>query len=118
MRKIKITIYLFFMVLLLNGCETTQLVKVKSDKNLLSLETKLTTNNGPVIGFIDQMGIKKWLGIPFAEPPINELRWRAPIKGKNWKSLKEANSFSSPCVQFQSSLTADGLVKPGEIVGS
>ena len=118
MRKIKITIYLFFIVLLLNGCETTQLVKVKSDKNLLSLETKLTTNNGPVIGFIDQMGIKKWLGIPFAEPPINELRWRAPIKGKNWKSLKEANSFSSPCVQFQSSLTADGLVKPGEIVGS
>ena len=37
MRKIKITIYLFFIVLLLNGCETTQLVKVKSDKNLLSL---------------------------------------------------------------------------------
>ena len=59
MRKIKITIYLFFIVLLLNGCETTQLVKVKSDKNLLSLETKLTTNNGPVIGFIDQMGSKK-----------------------------------------------------------
>ena len=50
------------------------------------------TNNGPVIGFIDQLGIQKWLGIPFAEPPINELRWRAPIKTSNWKNLKEVNS--------------------------
>ena len=71
-----------------------------------------------MIGFIDQLGIQKWLGIPFAEPPINELRWRAPIKTSNWKNLKEVNSFSPPCVQFQSSLTADGLVKPGDIIGS
>ena len=118
MRKIKTITYLFFVILLLSGCETTQSVKVKLEENLLSSETRLMTNNGPVIGFIDQLGIQKWLGIPFAEPPINELRWRAPIKINNWKTLKEVNSFSPPCVQFQSSLTADGLVKPGDIIGS
>ena len=118
MRKIKTIAYLFFVILLLSGCETTQSVKVKLEENLLSSETRLMTNNGPVIGFIDQLGIQKWLGIPFAEPPINELRWRAPIKINNWKTLKEVNSFSPPCVQFQSSLTADGLVKPGDIIGS
>ena len=118
MRKIKTITYLFFVILLLSGCETTQSVKVKLEENLLSSETRLMTNNGPVIGFIDQLGIQKWLGIPFAEPPINELRWRAPIKTNNWKNLKEVNSFSPPCVQFQSSLTADGLVKPGDIIGS
>ena len=118
MRKIKTTIYLFFVILLLSGCETTQSVRLNLEENLLSPETRLMTDNGPVIGFIDQLGVKKWLGIPFAEPPISELRWRAPIKINNWKTLKEVNSFSPPCTQFQSSLTADGLVKPGDIIGS
>ena len=118
MRKIKTITYLFFVILLLSGCETTQSVRLNLEENLLSPETRLMTDNGPVIGFIDQLGVKKWLGIPFAEPPISELRWRAPIKINNWKTLKEVNSFSSPCTQFQSSLTADGLVKPGDIIGS
>ena len=118
MRKIKTITYLFFVILLLGGCETTQSVRLNLEENLLSPETRLMTDNGPVIGFIDQLGVKKWLGIPFAEPPISELRWRAPIKINNWKTLKEVNSFSPPCTQFQSSLTADGLVKPGDIIGS
>ena len=118
MRKIKTITYLFFVILLLSGCETTQSVRLNLEENLLSPETRLMTDNGPVIGFIDQLGVKKWLGIPFAEPPISELRWRAPIKINNWKTLKEVNSFSPPCTQFQSSLTADGLVKPGDIIGS
>ena len=118
MRKIKTITYLFFVILLLSGCETTQSVRLNLEENLLSPETRLITDNGPVIGFIDQLGVKKWLGIPFAEPPISELRWRAPIKINNWKTLKEVNSFSPPCTQFQSSLTADGLVKPGDIIGS
>ena len=118
MRKIKTITYLFFVILLLSGCETTQSVRLNLEENLLSTETRLMTDNGPVIGFIDQLGVKKWLGIPFAEPPISELRWRAPIKINNWKTLKEVNSFSPPCTQFQSSLTADGLVKPGDIIGN
>ena len=118
MRKIKTITYLFFVILLLSGCETTQSVRLNLEENLLSPETRLMTDSGPVIGFIDQLGVKKWLGIPFAEPPISELRWRAPIKINNWKTLKEVNSFSPPCTQFQSSLTADGLVKPGDIIGS
>ena len=118
MRKIKTITYLFFVILLLSGCETTQSVRLNLEENLLSPETRLMTDNGPEIGFIDQLGVKKWRGIPFAEPPISELRWRAPIKINNWKTLKEVNSFSPPCTQFQSSLTADGLVKPGDIIGS
>ena len=75
MRKIKTITYLFFVILLLSGCETTQSVRLNLEENLLSPETRLMTDNGPVIGFIDQLGVKKWLGIPFAEPPISELRW-------------------------------------------
>lgn len=111
-------IYLFFIIPFLAGCETIGPLKNKSKENFLSEKTKVATNSGPIIGYIDEQGIHKWFGIPFAEPPVDELRWNAPKKINNWEQQKEANSFSQPCVQFQSSLTADGLVKPGAIIGS
>ena len=109
---------LFFIILFLNGCESISLLKVDAPKKLLSEETNLITGSGPVVGYIDELGIHKWLGIPYAEPPTIDLRWKAPREINSWESIKEANSFSDPCVQFQSSLTADGLVKAGDIVGS
>lgn len=118
MKKITTIIYLSFIILFLTGCETIGPLKNKSKENFLSEKTKVVTNSGPIIGYIDELGIYKWFGIPFAEPPVDELRWNAPKKINNWERQKEANSFSQPCVQFQSSLTADGLVKPGAIIGS
>lgn len=118
MKKTTTIIYLSFIILFLTGCETIGPLKNKSKENFLSEKTKVVTNSGPIIGYIDELGIHKWFGIPFAEPPVDELRWNAPKKINNWEQQKEANSFSQPCVQFQSSLTADGLVKPGAIIGS
>ena len=36
------------------------------------------TKYGIFDGFIDNRGVKNFLGIPFALPPIKNLRWRAP----------------------------------------
>ena len=33
---------------------------------------------GPVVGFIGEYGNHVWLGVPYAEPPVDALRWRAP----------------------------------------
>src|SRR5579872_3104898 len=38
-------------------------------------------------------------GIPFAQPPVGDLRWRPPLVAKAWNSLREATSFSAPCAQ-------------------
>jgi para-nitrobenzyl esterase len=94
MKKIITTIYLLFIVVILNGCETSQSLKTETKEKLLSFETKLITNSGPVVGYVDQSGIHKWLGIPFAESPVQELRWRAPKKIKSWEETKEVNFFS------------------------
>ncbi|MBQ6297553.1 MAG: carboxylesterase family protein [Selenomonadaceae bacterium] len=42
--------------------------------------SKLTfkTRYGTFNGFDDENGVKTWLGIPFAQPPVGKLRWRAP----------------------------------------
>jgi para-nitrobenzyl esterase len=43
-------------------------------------------------------GISKWLGIPFAAPPVGPLRWRAPRPVQPWARLRMANAYSaSPC---------------------
>lgn len=36
------------------------------------------TRYGKFSGFVDGNGVKTWLGIPYAQPPVGKLRWRAP----------------------------------------
>ncbi|MGO8816748.1 MAG: carboxylesterase/lipase family protein [Terriglobia bacterium] len=38
-------------------------------------------------------------GIPFAAPPIGDLRWRAPNPVLPWQGVRRANQFSASCVQ-------------------
>src|SRR4051794_10389245 len=38
-------------------------------------------------------------GIPFAQPPVGDLRWREPMPVNSWKGVRDATKFSSRCVQ-------------------
>lgn len=40
-----------------------------------------------------------YFGIPFAAPPVGNLRWQAPQPVVPWKGVKEARSFSAACAQ-------------------
>lgn len=40
-----------------------------------------------------------WLGIPFAKPPVGELRWKAPHDPAPWTGVRQATKFGSPCAQ-------------------
>ncbi|MBR4382570.1 MAG: carboxylesterase family protein, partial [Selenomonadaceae bacterium] len=33
------------------------------------------TRYGTFNGFVDKQGVRTWLGIPFAQPPVGKLRW-------------------------------------------
>ena len=39
------------------------------------------------------------MGIPFAEPPIQELRWKPPEPKKSWTGVLETNQFVKACSQ-------------------
>jgi para-nitrobenzyl esterase len=60
--------------------------------------TPVITTGGAVEG-IDQGQTQAFLGIPFAAPPVNELRWRAPQPSAHWKGTRKAVRFGASCMQ-------------------
>lgn len=52
-------------------------------------------------------GVNAFLGIPYAKPPIAELRWRAPQDPEPWSGLRQANAFGDACAQFGNFYTSN-----------
>jgi para-nitrobenzyl esterase len=59
------------------------------------------TQYGTVVGSDDSAvnGTYAWKGVPFAKPPVGELRWRAPADPAPW-STRETKAFGNACVQY------------------
>ena len=64
-------------------------------------ELLVDTQNGPVQGAYSDRdsNVRVFKGIPFAAPPIGDLRWRAPVPHASWESPRNALEFGSPCWQ-------------------
>jgi len=44
-------------------------------------------------------GVRSFKGIPFAQPPVGELRWREPQPVRNWTGVRNADEFGAACMQ-------------------
>ena len=64
------------------------------------------TAQGEVIGFKEGKTFV-WRGVPFAKPPINELRWKAPKPPEPFEARFEAKEFSEECFQPQGFMTGE-----------
>ncbi len=62
--------------------------------------TDVRTRYGVVRGFGDADDTLVWKAIPFAAPPIGELRWRAPRDPAPWNGIRAARAFNPGCTQF------------------
>ena len=80
--------------------------------------TSRITTEGEYVGFMDRFGARAWLGIPYAKPPIEELRWRAPITPARHAGIKEAITFGDMCIQPQNPIVRSGDATGEGIVGS
>jgi len=58
----------------------------------------VATRDGRVRG-ISSGGIERFLGIPYAAPPVGELRWRPPQPHRHWTGVREATAFANHCPQ-------------------
>ncbi len=56
------------------------------------------TTNGLVQGKYEST-TESYLGIPFAAPPVGDLRWQPPVAAKSWSGVRQATSFGNACPQ-------------------
>jgi len=57
------------------------------------------TFSGPVRGSVTSAGVREFLGIPYAAPPVGNLRWRPPVPHAPRFAPLEATQFANHCPQ-------------------
>jgi para-nitrobenzyl esterase len=63
---------------------------------VLASAADVTIETGRVEGTARD-GMTVYLGIPFAAPPVGDLRWRAPQPAAKWPDVKSASAFAPAC---------------------
>ena len=59
----------------------------------------VTIDTGELQGVVAD-GVVSFKGIPFAEPPVGQLRWRAPVPAKKWSGVRIASAHGPDCMQI------------------
>ena len=62
-------------------------------------EAIVQTKYGLIKGFADKGSTWCWKGIPYATPPVGELRWRAPLDPVPWIGTRNARKFGNSAAQ-------------------
>ena len=58
----------------------------------------ISVDGGQISG-VSQNGVRVFKGIPFAAPPVGDLRWKAPQPVAAWNGVKAADQFGPQCMQ-------------------
>ena len=69
------------------------------EKVFAASDCAVKTRYGTFRGFLDQNGVKTWLGIPYAQPPVGKMRWRAPEPLKPSNKTFDAKKFGFTAMQ-------------------
>lgn len=74
---------------------------------------KVKTNSGWVEGLpSSNQAVSVFKGIPFAQPPVGELRWKLPVPVKPWEGVYEAYKYAD--IAWQERISSEG----GSVAGS
>lgn len=94
----KITIILFCLAVI-TSCATTQKTNPTGLKMQMQTEV-VSVTGGDVRGIYNKDGtVEIYAGIPFAAPPVGELRWKEPQDVIPWNGVLEADHFAAMAMQ-------------------
>lgn len=72
---------------------------------------RIETSSGPIAG-MEETSTKgntfySFYSIPFAEPPVGDLRFKMPTKVKNWEEVRDCTQKPPMCLQYAFPFTND-----------
>ena len=73
----------------------TPLLAAEAQTDLL----QVTIDTGILAGSADN-GVASFKGIPFAAPPVGNLRWRPPQPAAQWSGVRQATQYGGDCMQL------------------
>ena len=111
MKKRVLMIAVFIGVLLLSGCSADDHNAVKAQIQNLYGKNEIISgdfddslaavcSNGVFVGLVDN-GVISYKGIPYAEPPIGNLRWKNPVPAQDSDTVYQAYYFGHSPVQTE-----------------
>lgn len=104
-------------IFLLSAC-SGEVTPQLPDTPPAAIDTQRRVATGDVIGFADGENTFAWLGIPYAQAPIGDLRWRAPRPPKPWQGVRQALSFGEFCPQLGGIASGVDESLYGQVVGA
>jgi para-nitrobenzyl esterase len=63
----------------------------------------VTLESGQVQGDVVEAGVRRYLKIPYAKPPVDGLRWKPPAAPEGWSGVRHETQFANACAQNASS---------------
>ncbi len=64
-----------------------------------ALAQAIRIDSGQIEGKTLESGVRAWFGVPFAAPPVRDLRWKAPQPAERWEGVYHADRFAPMCLQ-------------------
>ena len=101
---IKSVVSSFFLIILLFSCAST-IKQTNPTGQKVQLRTDVVNvTGGELRGIYTQDGnIEIYAGVPFAAPPVGELRWKEPQDIIPWDGILEADHFAPMAMQIKKS---------------
>lgn len=69
----------------------------------------IKVNQGKLQGVVED-GVKVFRGIPYAAPPVGDLRFRAPEDPESWRGVRDASKYGAASIQ-NTAMAESGAVK-------
>lgn len=107
------SIILVLICLLVVGLKT-----IRAEEDEKARAPAVETKAGAVVGKIESLPLGKaafeYLGIPYAEPPVGDLRFTPPKPARPWSGIRDAMSYGKACPKPSFPMPISGF-EPGQI---
>jgi len=65
-----------------------------------TFDSLVKTKDGKIQGYETELGALAWKSVPYAKPPVGDLRWKAPQDPEKWDGVRDGSVSCEPCTQL------------------